>query len=85
MDCQRCGGLMVIEECPDVHIQGGQFIFHDFRCLLCGEIVDPVIVENRRRSPDSYVQGTTGRPPVFPRGMKGKAGAAFECRPNAMP
>jgi hypothetical protein len=35
------GGLMVIEECSDVQIHSGQVSFHGFRCLLCGEIVDP--------------------------------------------
>ena len=37
--CPRCGGLMVHEWGAD---QAGQ------RCVQCGELVDPVILENRR-------------------------------------
>jgi hypothetical protein len=38
-ECSRCGGLMVIEPCLDFQVQ---------RCVQCGDIVDPVIVQNRQ-------------------------------------
>ena len=39
--CERCGGLMVSENDDD---------FNGWRCILCGERVDPVILAQRRKS-----------------------------------
>ena len=40
--CPRCGGLMV-------HEWGAELMGHaSQRCVLCGELIDPVILENRR-------------------------------------
>lgn len=36
--CLRCSGLMVIESCVD---------FPVWRCVQCGERIDPVILQNR--------------------------------------
>ena len=44
MRCQRCGGLMICERFYD-----GRDHFEGWRCVICGEIVDSVIVENRIR------------------------------------
>ena len=42
--CERCGGLMVSEEYDD---------FNGWRCILCGERVDPVVLARRcRPAPD---------------------------------
>lgn len=38
--CSRCGGFMVTEQLIDLPAH---------RCVQCGEIVDPVILENRQR------------------------------------
>jgi DNA-directed RNA polymerase subunit RPC12/RpoP len=43
MKCRRCGNVMVYET----------FLGHDqnysgWRCISCGEIIDEVIMENRR-------------------------------------
>ena len=40
--CPRCGGLMVSEWGADLMGNIGQ------RCVQCGELVDSVILENRR-------------------------------------
>ena len=40
--CPRCGGLMVHEWGADPMENAGQ------RCVQCGELVDSVILENRR-------------------------------------
>ena len=40
--CPRCGGLMVAEWCQDLSGYSGQ------RCVQCGELIDPVILQNRR-------------------------------------
>ncbi|MGQ0666645.1 MAG: hypothetical protein ACT4O4_06390 [Nitrospiraceae bacterium] len=45
--CHRCGGLMV----PEKVFEKGSF---DWRCVSCGERIDPVILAHR--------QGQTDRP-----------------------
>lgn len=40
--CPRCGGLMVHEWGADLMGHASQ------RCVLCGELIDSVILENRR-------------------------------------
>ncbi len=42
MKCHRCGSMMVYERFygPHEHFAG-------WRCILCGEIIDQVILENR--------------------------------------
>ena len=39
--CPRCSGLMVAEWCQDLSDHSAQ------RCVQCGEVVDPVILQNR--------------------------------------
>jgi ribosomal protein S27E len=43
MKCHRCGSVMVYEKFygPHEHFLG-------CRCILCGEIIDQVILENRQ-------------------------------------
>ncbi len=40
--CPRCSGLMVAEWCEDLSNYSAQ------RCVQCGELIDPVIMVNRR-------------------------------------
>ena len=40
--CPRCGGLMVAEWSQELSNYSAQ------RCVQCGELIDPVILENRR-------------------------------------
>ena len=49
MQCARCRGLMVVDRFTDLLDETGQITFGGWRCLSCGEIVDPVIVSNRVR------------------------------------
>ncbi len=42
MKCHRCGGAMIYERC-----YGGDGRFWGWKCLICGEIVDGLILENR--------------------------------------
>ncbi len=37
--CSRCGGFMVMEPLADLPAR---------RCVQCGEVVDPVILQNRQ-------------------------------------
>jgi len=41
--CLRCRGAMVYDK-----FYGLQEQFWGWKCLICGEIVDPVILENRQ-------------------------------------
>jgi hypothetical protein len=41
--CLRCSGAVIYDKCYGSHEQ-----FWGWKCLICGEIVDPVILENRQ-------------------------------------
>ena len=43
MRCAKCGGVMAYEK-----FFGQADDFFGWRCILCGEIIDQVILENRR-------------------------------------
>jgi hypothetical protein len=47
MDCHRCHGAMALERFCDLYDETGQLCFMGWRCLSCGEVIDPVIVRNR--------------------------------------
>jgi hypothetical protein len=40
---------MVIEQCFDFRDDTGQLDFMARRCVQCGEVIDPVIEQNRQR------------------------------------
>ncbi len=46
--CSRCGGFMVTEQCFDLLSDSGHLDFLARRCVQCGELVDPIILRNRR-------------------------------------
>ena len=46
--CWRCRGLMVVESCFDLVSDAGQLDCLTRRCVQCGEVIDPVILQNRR-------------------------------------
>ena len=41
--CHRCRGIMLYDK-----FYGHQEQFWGWKCVICGEIVDPVILENRQ-------------------------------------
>jgi len=43
MKCHRCGSVMVYERFYGPHEH-----FGGWKCILCGEIIDQVILENRQ-------------------------------------
>ncbi len=53
--CLRCGGLMVAEPCTNFWDDAENLAMR--RCVQCGEVIDPVILQNRQRQP------TGGLPP----------------------
>jgi len=48
--CERCNGLMVREQIVDLQGQSSSLCIDGYRCLLCGDLVDATIFENRQRS-----------------------------------
>ena len=55
--CPRCSGFMVAEWCEDLSDYTVQ------RCAQCGEVIDPVILQNRRQ----YEMAEIERPLSTPR------------------
>ncbi len=53
MTCDRCNGLMVEEQICDLQGRSSSLLVDGYRCLLCGDLVDALILENRKRSTDS--------------------------------
>jgi len=49
MNCPRCDGVMALERFCDLYDETGQLCFMGWRCLSCGEVIDPVIVRNRQQ------------------------------------
>jgi len=47
MRCQRCQGCMVRDFFLDVMNVSGEMDFNGWRCVNCGNITDPVIVQHR--------------------------------------
>ena len=46
--CSRCKGLMVVEQGFDALTASGPANTPLRRCVQCGEVIDPVILRNRR-------------------------------------
>ncbi len=46
--CSRCSGFMIVEESFDSIVGAAYGDFLVRRCVQCGEVVDPVILQNRR-------------------------------------
>ncbi len=60
-DCARCGGLMVVEHYIDLQDDTGQIGLTAWRCMSCGEVIDPVILRNRERPAPNLLYGTKQR------------------------
>lgn len=59
MPCRRCSGMMIKDRALDEIGRAEHFIW---RCILCGDIIDPIILINRANlSPSkkkSYIRRT---------------------------
>lgn len=47
MNCQRCRGYMIRDSFVDLRDDTGSLLFHGWRCINCGEVVDPVVLTHR--------------------------------------
>jgi len=54
MKCHRCDSVMVYER-----FYGPEEHFFGWRCVLCGEIIDQVILENRQANTGNQNKGKT--------------------------
>jgi len=59
--CLRCGGLMVKEMSTDLLNSAGELDCVITRCVQCGDILDPVILRNRRIRQESMTVQPAGR------------------------
>ncbi|MDW7653745.1 MAG: hypothetical protein SCG74_00055 [Nitrospiraceae bacterium] len=56
--CRRCGGLMIDDLGMDLLMNGiGELKFPATRCVQCGEVLDPVILQNRQLRQPSMPNG----------------------------
>lgn len=51
MNCLRCHSLMVGEAFEDLRNDTWSLSFQGWRCVICGEIWDPIIAANRTARP----------------------------------
>jgi hypothetical protein len=47
MKCSRCNGFMVVEDCLDTKGEPGQLWIRALRCVMCGNLIDPIIHRHR--------------------------------------
>ncbi len=47
MRCTRCSGCMVVDDLIDVQESFHPMWMRGWRCLTCGNVVDPVILRHR--------------------------------------
>ncbi len=59
MGCQRCKGLMIRDSFVDFRDDTGHLMFEGWRCLNCGEVVDPVVLTHRMDAPANPYRGRT--------------------------
>ncbi|MCA9463032.1 MAG: hypothetical protein KC590_12970 [Nitrospira sp.] len=50
MHCPRCAGTMVVDHFVDL-ATSGEIWMPGWRCLMCGEVIDPLILQNRQEPP----------------------------------
>jgi len=49
MTCSRCGGVMAAEEFSNLTDGMVPWFYAGWRCLYCGDVVDPLILRHRSR------------------------------------
>ena len=48
MRCGRCRGLMVKDQFYDMLDDSGHLSFYAWRCVCCGNVLDPLIGKHKR-------------------------------------
>ncbi len=57
MNCCRCQGLMVEDNLLDMEDTYGHLWIRGWRCLCCGDVIDPVIIRHRVMQQNALEQG----------------------------
>ena len=60
--CARCGGLLVPHICTDLQNSPIELDITTRRCVQCGDVIDPVILNNRQNRHGSPI-GLSSRSP----------------------
>ena len=76
--CARCGGLMVADFHMDLLFCIGETEFAAQRCVQCGEIVDPVILHNRKIKQEPVTGQPAGTMAPNNRVTNGRGGFALQ-------
>lgn len=68
MQCPRCQGTMIVDDFVDM-ATSGEIWMPGWRCLMCGEIIDPIIESHRRKQEQhqeivNAISGSSARPPA---------------------
>ena len=64
MKCGRCQGLMVVDYYIDMEDDQGTHWLRAWRCMACGEVIEPGIIKRRlvrEASPPGFIERVTGR------------------------
>ena len=56
MQCDRCEGLMVVEDCLDIKGNRNEFWIKAFRCIACGNILDQTISQHHVHGPAEILE-----------------------------
>lgn len=81
--CSRCGGFMVSHWCMNVNYDAGGMEILTQRCLQCGEVIDPVILENRL-NPEREAMKKKTRPLLSrPLASSRRKSTGLDCSPVA--
>lgn len=59
MSCQRCKGYMIREAFIDLRDDTGHLSFDGWKCINCGEVVDPVVLTHRIEGPTNPYRSRT--------------------------
>lgn len=59
MGCPRCKGCMIRDSFIDLRDDTGRVRFEGWRCLNCGEVIDPLVLTHRMESPSAPYRGRT--------------------------
>ena len=60
MACRRCRGLTVVDHFIDMQDDRGHLWLSAWRCVNCGDVVEPGIISNRRAQ-RSFLSRLVGR------------------------
>ena len=75
MECTRCDGLMVVDNLIDIQESSIPMWMKGWRCVSCGNIVDPIIQRHRmiQQAGALRLLGTTAAVPRLHHALKATA------------